>query len=223
MKLTILALLLTFIQANIFSQRDEEKNSEYFGTFGLVVVGINKANEILSPDNPTLSNDQIKSRTTIQAGINFQVKPFEGFGLGGDLGFMLNQKGYSRIAIPTDDDPDKTGYRLINHLEIPLYLRYAFAKEGLGASVLAGVYGGYAISGKSSQSYDSPVEYIEFEDNKARFDYGYSLGFGLDAQVIGLDFVWSRGLKDNAYGYSAPHTSRNSMFSLVLRLMIPSY
>lgn len=218
--LRLLTINILFLLLN--STANSQSETEYFGTVGLN-VGINRANETLSPDNIYLTNDQIKSRTTIQAGVVFQVKPFDGHGVGADLGIMLNQKGYAYNNGITAEDTEKPGYRLVNHFEAPLNIRYYYAIEGFSASVIAGMYAGYASNGESAVSYYAPKEYIEFKDYKQRFEYGYNLGFGFDAQVFGLDFVWSRGLKDITYGYTTPYTSRNKMFSLVLRIMFPSY
>lgn len=211
------SILFHFVFSTIYCQTD----AEYFGTVGLN-VGINRANETLSSDNINLTNDQIKARTTIQAGVVFQVKPYDGPGVGVDLGIMFNQKGYTYNNSIATENVEKPGYRLVNHFEAPLNVRYYYAIEGFSASVIVGMYAGYAANGESAATYYGTKEYIEFKDYKERFEYGYNLGFGLDALSFGLDFVWSRGLKNISYGYTAPYTSRNKMFSLVLRLMIPS-
>lgn len=217
-KLLAIIVLFLLMYLTAYSQ----SKTEYFGTTG-INVGINYANEKLSEANTYLTNDMIQARKTIQAGVIGQVKPLNGHGVGVDLGFGVSQKGYAFKNNNTLENNEESGYRLITHLEAPLNIRYYYAFEGYSISVLGGVYAGYALHGKTEISDMATVQYIEFENKKQRYDYGYNLGFGIDAVVFGLDFVWSRGLKDITYGHITPYSSRNKMFSLVLRLMIPSY
>jgi hypothetical protein len=122
----------------------------------------------------TFASLQEKSLKNMSGGVFFDkdVIPF----LDLRLGFMYSPKG---IHLGKDDFYSKT---IVNYLEIPLQAKFKIGP----AYALGGVYGAYAINGKTKDHYqilNSTIKMegdLNFESKKIKqMDYGLKFGAGL--------------------------------------------
>ena len=161
--------------------------------------GVNMANEIRTFNKEELqgafSSDNL---TGYQAGLVLQLNPRKS-GLGLELGALLSQKGSMfRFDSTGVVNTFKKAYQEINYIEVPLNLRYRLCLGALGIYGSAGVYGDYALNGKSvfdSQIVTDLETAKNLDDFMDRFDYGYSLGCGIEIMsTIQIGANWSQGL-----------------------------
>ena len=186
-------------------------------------VGVNMAKEIASFSQEDIQNSfKTENLTGYQIGLVYQTYTK---GLGFEVGALLSQKGsvYKIDTTQTASTNLLNAYKEINCINIPLNLRYRVTFGPIGVFALAGIYGDYALNGKTV------VEAINYEKQESfnnimdRIDYGYTLGFGVEAiKKVQLAVNWSRGLvkKDESKSYydfgNYQPKSEASLFSINL-------
>lgn len=191
-----------------------------------IKAGINMANELKSfSSGNAQSGFNSNNLTGYEIGLTYQFMPSKS-GLGCELGALLSQKGSSFSDSTSTSASSSTGYFMkqgyseLNYLEVPLCLRYRLSLGLIGVYGTAGVYAGYALSGKTVNESTSVAvnrSYPEFIDH---LDYGYNFGGGLELfKKIQLGVAWSQGLKNTAktiVGLPVPAKSTNKVFSINL-------
>lgn len=187
-----------------------------------VKVGVNMANEVRSFAMQDVSDAfSVTNFTGYQVGLVYQLMP-KSSGLGCEFGLMLSQKG-SSYTDSTDVSSVKSGYREFDYVDLPFNLRYRLSLGFLGVYGSAGIYAGYALSGKTVDEVSNSIQNENFQDIADRVDYGYSLGGGLELfKQVQIGANWSRGLKkvDGALPWSSlPVSSSNQVFSISLVYM----
>jgi len=163
-----------------------------FAQFG-IRAGINSANQIQSLNHQAISNGfSTNNLTGYQIGVIYQAMPKKS-GLGFEVGALISQKGSSI---------DSTGIAFsdkeLNYLEVPFNLRYRLSLGFLGIYGVAGVYGGYELSGQTTNYISKTTQQDMLAGFMDHVDYGYNLGCGLEfLKKIQLGLNWSQGLKNN--------------------------
>jgi len=162
--------------------------------------GINMANEIRSFNKTELQNAfQSNNLTGYQIGLVYQLNPIKS-GLGFETGILLSQKGSTfKFDSTSVVKSFVKAYQEINYIEVPLNFRYRINLIGFGIYGSAGIYGDYALNGKSvfdSQVITDIKTAKNFDDFASRLDYGYSLGCGVELlKKIQIGATWSQGLR----------------------------
>lgn len=163
-------------------------------------AGVNMANEIQSFDHEGISAAfQSENLTGYQVGLVYQLNP-RNYGLGFEVGALLSQKGgvFSIDSTGVVNSFVK-GYREINYVEVPMNLRLKLNFGGVvGVFGTAGVYGAYALKGKTVFESDLPtlIKEDSFESFMDRIDYGYSYGAGVElVRKLQIGAHWSQGLQ----------------------------
>lgn len=168
-------------------------------------VGVNMANEITSLKGEDLSNSFKSSNLTgYQIGLIYQTASK---GLGLEFGALLSQKG---SVYQVDTTQTLTGnlteaYKEINCITVPLNLKYKINMGPVGIFGTAGIYGDYSLNGKTVVEALNYEQQQSFNDIMDRIDYGYTLGFGVEAlKKIQLAANWSKALqkKDESKSFS---------------------
>jgi len=187
-----------------------------------IKAGVNMANEIKTLEAQSLTGAfNVSNLTGYQLGLVYQFMP-EKSGLGCELGLMLSQKG-SSFSDSTDVSAYKSGYTELNYAEVPFDLRYRLSMGFLGIYGAAGIYAGYALSGKTVDEISNTIQNKSYGAFADRLDYGYNLGAGLELfKKIQLGANWSHGLKkaEGTLPWStALVKTSNSVFSVSLVYM----
>lgn len=162
--------------------------------------GINMANEI-----HTFSREDISAAfsadnlTGYQIGLVYESNPRRS-GLGFEIGALLSQKGsVFRMDSSSLVQSLIKGYHEINYIEVPVNIRLRLSFGGIiGVYGTAGIYGAYALKGKSAFESDivTLIHEESFDSFMNRIDYGYSYGGGVELlKKIQLGFQWSQGLQ----------------------------
>ena len=159
-------------------------------------AGINLANEIKSFSNEDISAGfSTENLTGDHIGLVYQAMPQKS-GLGGDLGILLSQKGYTYNDSLSIANAVLQGYKEINYLEVPFNLRYRLKLAFLGLYGYGGLYTGYALNGKKVDETQNSTEEVSFQNFMNRLDFGYNIGVGVEFfRKIQLGATWSQGLK----------------------------
>ena len=159
-------------------------------------AGINLANEIKSFSNEDISAGfSTENLTGDHIGLVNQAMPQKS-GLGGDLGILLSQKGYTYNDSLSIANAVLQGYKEINYLEVPFNLRYRLKLAFLGLYGYGGLYTGYALNGKKVDETQNSTEEVSFQNFMNRLDFGYNIGVGVEFfRKIQLGATWSQGLK----------------------------
>ncbi len=184
-----------------------------------IKAGVNMANEIKSFSQQAIADGfSSKNLTGYQIGLTYQAMP-KNSGLGCEVGVLLSQKG-SAFSDTTFIATIKQGYRELNYVEVPFNLRYRLTLGFIGVYGTAGIYGGYALSGKTVDEMSNNIQGETFNSFMDHVDYGYNLGAGVELfKKIQLGATWSRGLKNTAgtnAGLPTPTTASNRVFSVNL-------
>jgi hypothetical protein len=181
-----------------------------------IKAGVNMANEIKSYNQQAISAGfDSKNLTGYQIGLVYQAMPKKS-GLGCEFGALLSQKGSTYID-NTDQTAIHEGYKELNYLEIPFDLRYRISLGFIGVYGTAGIYGGYALSGKTVDETANTTHNESFQTFINHADYGYNFGAGLELfRKIQLGATWSNGLKntESNIGLVIPTKSTNKVFSV---------
>lgn len=199
-------------------------------------AGVNMANEIQTFDHEGISNAFHNDNLTgYQVGLVYQFNPKKS-GVGFELGALLSQRGGVFSLDSTDViNSFVKGYHEINYVEVPMNLRLRLNFGGVvGIFGTAGIYGAYALNGKTVFESDIPslLKEDSFDGFMDRIDYGYSFGGGIELiRKLQIGASWSQGLQKKDANKSilemittesggiAPNlksTSKNRAFSVTL-------
>ncbi|MDL2289823.1 PorT family protein [Paludibacteraceae bacterium OttesenSCG-928-F17] len=143
-------------------------------------------------------NVEVTNLTAFQAGIVYQLMPdyllFKWFGLGLETGAMFSQKG-SMFNIK---DTEQTGYNELNYIEIPVNIHARFKFGRMGIYAFGGMFASCMINGKTvSDETAGESRKWELDNFDSRFDYGYSVGGGLDVlRKLQIGFCYSQSLEN---------------------------
>lgn len=182
-KFTVIFLfLITLLSAPAYSQIG-------------VRAGVNLADQSFQGLSDNVS---ISSLTAFHVGLVYQLMPdnfmFKWIGFGFETGTMFSQKGSMFNALETN----QTGYNELNYIEVPLnlHLRLKFGKFGLYA--YGGMYAASMINGKTiSDEASETSEKWKLTNFNSRFDYGYSVGGGIDVlRKLQIGLNYSHGLRN---------------------------
>ena len=185
-----------------------------------IKAGINMANEIKSFSQQDIQEGfSSKNLTGYQIGLVYQAMPKKS-GLGVEFGALLSQKGSTFSDSVSTTNLLREGYTELNYLEVPFNLRYRLTLGFIGVYGFGGVYGGYALSGKTVDETANKTENETFSGFMDRVDYGLNFGAGLELfNKIQLGATWSQGLKNTSNGgliLPLPTTTTNRVFSVNL-------
>jgi hypothetical protein len=90
----------------------------------------------------------------------------------------------------------------------------------IGVYGIAGIYGGYALSGRTVNEVTNEIQNETFQTFMDHVDYGYNLGAGLELfNKIQLGATWTQGIRNTAFTNTAipvPALATNRVFSINL-------
>ena len=185
-KITIISVFLIFFSTVSFAQLG-------------IRAGVNMANELQSFNQESIEAAfQSDNLTGYQVGLVYQINPKK-TGVGFEVGALLSQKGgVFRFDKNEIVNSLIKGYREINYVEVPLNLRLRVDWGGVvGVYGNAGIYGAYALKGKTV--FESDIATLAKEDTfdsfMDRIDYGYSFGGGVElVKKLQIGAYYSQGL-----------------------------
>lgn len=185
-----------------------------------IKAGVNMANEIKSFSQQAITDAfSSKNLTGYQIGLIYQAMPKKS-GLGIEIAALLSQKGSTFSDSTSIGDFIKKGYKELNYVEVPLNLRYRLTLGFIGVYGIAGIYGGYALSGKTVDESTNTTQNQSFQTFIDHVDYGYNLGAGVELfRKIQFGGTWSQGIKNTSSditGMPTPTTASNRVFSVNL-------
>jgi hypothetical protein len=200
-------LILLFCTTGIYAQ------------FG-IKAGVNMANEFKTFSQQAIADAfSSKNLTGYQIGVIYQAMPKKS-GLGCEFGALLSQKGSSFTDSTTVANAITQGYRELNYVEVPFNLRYRLTIGFIGVYGIAGIYGGYALSGRTVNEVTNEIQNETFQTFMDHVDYGYNLGAGLELfNKIQLGATWTQGIRNTAFTNTAipvPALATNRVFSINL-------
>lgn len=158
------------------------------------------ANEIQTFDHEGVATAlQTDNLTGYQVGLVYQLNPKRS-GIGFEIGALLSQKGGVFRMDSTDlVNSLVKGYHEINYVEVPMNFLLKFNFGGVvGVFGTAGVYGAYALNGKTVFESDlsSLMKEDTFDSFMDRIDYGYSYGGGIElVRKLQIGAKWSQGMQ----------------------------
>ena len=154
-----------------------------------------------------------------QIGLIYQAMPKKS-GLGFEIGALLSQKGSAFTDTSGVAGIIPKGYRELTYVEVSLNLRYRLTLGFIGVYGIAGLYGGYELSGKTVNEITDATQESTYPTFMDHIDYGYNLGFGLELfRKIQLGGTWSQGIKTSTAttaGLPTAASSSNRVFSVNL-------
>ncbi|NDP21793.1 MAG: PorT family protein [Paludibacter sp.] len=185
-----------------------------------IKAGINLANEIKSFAQQDIQDGfSSKNLTGYQIGLIYQAMPKKS-GLGVEISALLSQKGSTFSDSVSTTNFLREGYTELNYLEVPFNLRYRLTLGFIGIYGFGGIYGGYALNGKTVDETANTTENEPFASFMDRVDYGLNFGAGLELfNKIQLGATWSQGIKNTASStiiLPLPTTNTNRVFSVNL-------
>jgi hypothetical protein len=189
-----------------------------------IKAGVNMANEIKSFSQAEITNAfSSQNLTGYQIGLTYQFMPKK-TGLGCELGVLVTQKGSAFNDSLTTAGFIQKGYNELNYLEVPFNLRYRISLGFLGIYGTAGIYGGYALSGKTVDEANNTTQIQSFQTFMDHLDYGYNLGAGLELfKKIQFGGTLTQGIRDTSVpNASLPvaKTTSNRVFTINLVYML---
>ena len=198
---------LSFVTTSLFAQ---------FGIKG----SINMATEINSFSQSDIrAGFHTTSLTGYQIGFVYQLMPKKS-GLGIETGALLSQKGSAFSDSTNIAGMIKQGYRELNYLNIPFNIRYRLLLGEVGVYGFAGIYGSYALTGKTVNEKTNSIQNTSYPAFKDHLDYGYNFGAGLEFfRKIQFGATMSQGIKNTATtvkGLPTPSTATNRVYSVNL-------
>lgn len=189
-------------------------------------AGINMANQIKSfRKEDIIAGFRTENLTGYHLGLNYQMFSRRKSFAGSDIGLYVSQKGFAYSDSTKLIDIVTLGYKEINYLEMPVNYRYRFSSKLIGAYGTCGLYAGYVMTGKSVNETENSTENISFQSVLDRFDYGYSLGAGLEFfKKVQFGLSWTQGLKNlinqKVSDSSSQSNKDNRVFSVNLTYII---
>ena len=183
-------------------------------------AGINIANEINSfSDAGIRAGFNTTHLSGYQIGLIYQIMPKRS-GFGVDTGVSISQKGSTFSDSTNITNVIKQGYRELDYLDIPLNLRYRLSLGLIGIYGFAGIYGAYALSGKTVNEKTNSILKTSYSAFKDHLDYGYNFGAGFEFfKKIQFGATISQGIKNTSTavnGLPTPTTSTNRVYSVNL-------
>ncbi|MDP4241095.1 MAG: porin family protein [Bacteroidota bacterium] len=185
-----------------------------------IKAGLNIANEINS-----FSSSDIKAGfkstnlTGYQIGLVYQAMPKKS-GFGAEIGAIISQKGSTFSDSVNFAGVIKQGYKELNYIEVPLNLRYRLSLGILGLYGFAGIYGGYALNGKTVNETTNEIQNETYAGFMNHVDYGYNFGAGVELfRKIQLGTTLSQGIKNTSTaitGVPTPSTATNKVYTVNL-------
>jgi hypothetical protein len=179
--------------------------------------GVNMANEIKSFGKEEIAKSfSSENLNGFHVGVVFQRYQKNNPSLGFEVGAFLAQKGsvfnYEGLDFI---ETIKKGYREINFVEVPLNLRLRFSLGIVSIYGFGGMYGAYALSGKTVGESADEISKMSFGEFTDRLDYGYSFGGGVELfKKLQLGATWSRGLRNMAQPSDNPADPTDSKFKV---------
>jgi hypothetical protein len=206
-KFFCVSVVLFFFTTGLFAQ---------FGIKG----GVNIATEMNSFSQSDIrAGFNSTNLTGYQIGIVYQAM-FKKSGFGIETGALLSQIGSTFSDSTKIADVIKQGYRELNYLNIPLNVRYRLLLGEVGIYGFAGIYGGYALSGKTVDETTNHIQNTSYAGFKDHLDYGYNFGAGVEIfKKIQFGTTISQGLKNTStivIGLPTPTTTTNRVYSVNL-------
>ena len=198
---------LSFVTTGLFAQ---------FGIKG----SMNMATEINSFSQSDIREGfNTTNLTGYQFGVVYQLMPKKsGFGI--ETGALLSQKGSTFSDSTNITNVIKQGYRELDYLDIPLNLRYRLSLGLIGIYGFAGIYGAYALSGKTVNEKTNSILKTSYSAFKDHLDYGYNFGAGFEFfKKIQFGATISQGIKNTSTvvaGLPTPTTATNRVYSVNL-------
>ena len=185
-----------------------------------IKAGVNIATETMSfSQSNTKAGFNSTNLTGYQIGLVYQVMPKKS-GFGFEIGALLTQKGSTFSDSTHIDNVIKQGYKELNYLEIPLNLRYHLSFGLFGVYGFGGLYGGYALSGKTVDEGTNNTQNTAYASMKDHVDYGYNAGAGVELfKKIQFGATLSQGLKNTSVaivGLPTPTKATNRVYSVNL-------
>ncbi|MDR0371404.1 MAG: PorT family protein [Prevotellaceae bacterium] len=191
--------------------------------------GVNMSNEIKSFEREEINNSfKSENLNSFHVGVVFQYHQKKNPALGFEVGALLAQKGsafnYENVEGENLIETIQKGYREVNFIEIPLNLRFRFSLGIAGIYGFGGMYGAYALGGKTVGEATDEISKMSFGEFSDRLDFGYSFGLGVELlRKLQLGATWSRGLKNTAQPSSEnptePTDSKFKVFSVNLTFL----
>ncbi len=185
-----------------------------------IKAGVNMANEMKTFSQQGIADAfSSKNLTGYQIGVIYQAMPKKS-GLGCEFGALLSQKGSTFTDTTTVVDAISQGYRELNYVEVPFNIRYRLTLGFVGIYGIAGIYGGYALSGRTVNEITNNIQNETFQSFMDHVDYGYNLGAGLELfNKVQLGGTWTQGLRNTAFTNTVipvPAVATNRVFSINL-------
>lgn len=175
-------------------------NASYASAQLGIRAGVNMANDLQSLNREAVSNTfQSENLAGFQAGLVYQLNPKKN-GLGFEFGALFAKKGgMFKFEDTGVINSIIKGYREIDYIEVPMNLRLKLNFGGaVGLFGTAGVYGAYALEGKTVFDCEliSLIKEDSFDSFMDRIDYGYSFGGGVELlKKLQIGAQWSQGLQ----------------------------
>ncbi len=144
-------------------------------SFG-IRTGINSAT--VNVEDESGLNVEPESRTGLDIGLMLEIGLTEDFSIQPEIHYM--QKGFEQVFEILGDEFESE--LSLNYLEIPILAKYSFGSETVRGFVNAGPSLGYALSGKTIESFNGDKEEtdLDFEEEEfSRLDFSFALGGGI--------------------------------------------
>ena len=193
-----------------------------FAQFG-IKGSMNMATEINSFSQSDIrAGFNTTNLTGYQFGFVYQaMSKKSGFGI--ETGALLSQKGSTfSDSINSINIPKviKQGYRELNYLDIPFNIRYRMLLGEVGVYGFAGIYGSYALTGKTVDEKTNNCQNIYYSSFNDHLDYGYNFGAGVEFfRKIQFGATISQGIKNTSTavnGLPTPTSAINRVYSVNL-------
>jgi hypothetical protein len=193
-----------------------------FAQFG-IKGSMNMATEINSFSQSDIrAGFNTTNLTGYQIGFVYQLMSKKsGFGI--ETGALLSQKGSTfsdSIDIAKIAGVIKQGYRELNYLDIPFNVRYRMLLGEVGVYGFAGLYGSYALNGKTVDEKTNSIQNTSYPSFNDHLDYGYNFGAGVEFfKKIQFGATMSQGIKNTSTavnGLPTPTTATNRVYSVNL-------
>jgi long-subunit fatty acid transport protein len=184
------------------------------------VVGLNFANQTESEGNKSETGD---SKIGLKLGVTGDYLLNDYLSL--RAGLVFSQKGVSESDSDTygGQTHEYESKTTLNYLQIPINAvgRYKI-NDDISVFGLAGPYLAFALSGKEketesvggqSQSKSESIKFGSSDDKMNGFDYGLTLGAGVEYKLFSLRLEYDLGL-GNLYNGSGDYSLKNRNFGI---------
>jgi hypothetical protein len=184
-------------------------------------------------------------RLGVRGGVHFakqsyKVEDFFGFNINTDNITAISLAGMAEITVAGDfavqpelsfiqkggklETEDEYGEKssaknVINHIDVPILLKYKFGSEKIGGYLAAGPAFGYALSGTTEANGEKEdidfkeAEYKRFEES---VNFGGGIGINVGSGQVFLDLRYNWGLTDHSDEEEDAFTTKNKGFGISL-------